>query len=103
MTTITNTEMLNNIIVILENIKVKINVDADLKENLDCDDFKNIINKATTTAQKGCINITTNHKKTSKAYSEFVKANMSKIKAQPKGSKLRFIVERWKTTKKSSV
>jgi len=101
MTTVTtNAELLNNLIVILENIKTKINSDADLKADLNCDDFKKVIEKATDSAMNGSINIVVNKKKkASNAYTEFVKAKMIELKDQPKGSKLKFIVELWKEQK----
>jgi hypothetical protein len=101
MTTVTtNAELLNNLIVILENINTKINTDADLKADLNCDDFKKVIEKATDSAMNGSINIVVNKKKkASNAYTEFVKAKMIELKDQPKGSKLKFIVELWKEQK----
>jgi hypothetical protein len=92
MTTLTNTEMLNNLMGLLE--KMKLNDELD-----NHDDFQKLISKATLAAMKGSTKVIVKQKKGSNPYTDFVKAKMLELKDAPKGSKLKLIGEMWKAHK----
>jgi ABC-type dipeptide/oligopeptide/nickel transport system ATPase component len=92
MATFSNTEMLANVIAILEHIK--------LNEELDNhDNFKKLMTKVTNAAMKGNNKVVVKQKKTSSAYNDFVKAKMPELIDAPKGEKFKLISEMWKAHK----
>lgn len=92
-TTLSNTEMINNTIAILEHIK--------LNDELDnYDNFKGLMAKVTTAAIKDKKVIVIKQKKDkSTPYTDFVKAKMPEVKDLPKGEKFKRIAELWKAYK----
>lgn len=86
----TNTEKLNNLIVILENIKIT-----------DKDDFTKVIKKATSDAMKANPNAIYRKKRvyTVNPYIEFVKAKMLEMTDYPNGKKLKEIRHMWQIHK----
>ena len=93
MTTLSNTEMINNVVAILEHIKNNDELDNH-------DNFKSLMNKVTTAAMKGNKMIVVKQKKDmSTPYTDFVKAKMSEVKDLPKDQKFKRIGEMWKAYK----
>jgi hypothetical protein len=83
----TNTEVINNFILILENMKLDPTIDQN-------EDIKKLMAKAANVAIKGC-----KPKRASTAYNDFVKAKMSELTGIPKDQKFKVIAELWKNHK----
>ena len=88
----TNTEMLANVMALLENIKLNDELDNH-------NDFKKLMSKVTTAAMKGSNKVVVKQKKTSNPYNDFVKAKMPELKDAPKGEKFKLIGEMWQAHK----
>jgi len=88
----TNTEMLANVMALLENIKLNDELDNH-------NDFKKLMSKVTTAAMKGSNKVVVKQKKTSNPYTDFVKAKMPELKDAPKGEKFKLIGEMWQAHK----
>tara|TARA_B110000093_G_scaffold46053_1_gene49217 strand:+ start:358 stop:657 length:300 start_codon:yes stop_codon:yes gene_type:complete len=89
MTTITNTEMLNNIIVILENMKLDKEIDNR-------DDIKKIVTNTISRVTKGSKKRAISQKKeTSNPYVDYINATMPQLKDVPKNEKLKVIRQMW--------
>ena len=88
----TNTEMLANVMALLENIKLNDELDNH-------NDFKKLMSKVTTAAMKGSNKVVVKQTKTSNPYTDFVKAKMPELKDAPKGEKFKLIGEMWKAHK----
>jgi hypothetical protein len=88
----TNTEMLANVMALLENIKLNDELDNH-------NDFKKLMSKVTTAAMKGSNKVVVKQTKTSNPYTDFVKAKMPELKDTPKGEKFKLIGEMWQAHK----
>ena len=88
----TNTEMLANVMALLENIKLNDELDNH-------NDFKKLMSKVTTAAMKGSNKVVVKQTKTSNPYNDFVKAKMPELKDAPKGEKFKLIGEMWQAHK----
>jgi hypothetical protein len=82
-----NTEIINNLIVILENMK-------DNNETDNHDNIKKILSKAITASMTGN-DLGVKKQKKSNPYIDFIKDTMPKLQDTPKGCKLKVIREMW--------
>jgi hypothetical protein len=92
-TPLTNTQMLDNVVAILSHIKLNDELDNH-------DNFKQLMIKAINAAMEGNKTVVVKQKKNkSTPYTEFVKANMSKVAHLPKDQKFKEIAIMWKDFK----
>jgi hypothetical protein len=90
---LTNTQMLDNVVAILGHIKLNDELDNH-------DNFKQLMIKAINAAMEGNKTVVVKQKKNkSTPYTEFVKANMSKVAHLPKDQKFKEIAIMWKDFK----